>query len=62
LSRAQRFKYRTRYFTDSGIIGGKAFVSDTYRKVNDRFGAKREKLPKPIAGLGGVYSLKRLSG
>ena len=29
LTRVQRFKYRTRYFTDAGIIGGKAFVSDT---------------------------------
>ncbi len=61
LTRAQRFRYRTRYFTDSGIIGGKAFVSDTYRKVKDVYGAKREKLPKPVAGLAGVYSLKRLT-
>ena len=61
LTRAQRFKYRARYFTDSGIIGGKAFVSDTYRKVKDVYGSKREKLPKPVAGLAGVYSLKRLT-
>jgi hypothetical protein len=60
LTRAQRFKYRTRYFTDSGIIGSKAFVSATYRKVKDVYGAKRDKLPKPVAGIRGVYSLKRL--
>ena len=27
LSRSDRFRYRTRYFTDSGIIGSKEFVS-----------------------------------
>jgi len=61
LTRAQRFKYRTRYFTDSGIIGSKVFVSATYRKVQDVYGAKRDKLPKPVAGIRGVYSLKRLT-
>ena len=60
LTRARRFSYRTRYFTDSGIIGGKAFVSSTYRKVKEAFQAKRDKIPKPVSGLGGIYSLKRL--
>jgi len=55
LTRAQRFKYRTRYFTDSGIIGSKAFVSATYRKVKDVYGAKHDKLPKPVTGIRGVY-------
>jgi len=27
LSRNDRFRYRTRYFTDSGVIGSKEFVS-----------------------------------
>ena len=61
LTRARRFKYRTRYFTDSGIIGGKAFVLETYQKVKATFQAKREKRPKPISGLAGIYSLKRLN-
>jgi hypothetical protein len=61
LSRARRFKYRTRYFTDSGIIGGKAFVLETYRKVKGAFQAKRHKTPRPISGLSGIYSLKRLN-
>jgi len=30
LSRSDRFRYRTRYFTDSGAIGSKEFVSKTY--------------------------------
>ncbi|NNF99398.1 MAG: hypothetical protein HKM93_08470, partial [Desulfobacteraceae bacterium] len=54
-------KYRTRYFTDSGIIGTKAYVADTFQRFKDRYPAKREKIPKPVAGLSGMYSLKRLS-
>ena len=61
LSRSDRFKYRTRYFTDSGIIGSKEFVSDHYRKFKDLFMSKNEKIPKPVAGLDGIFSLKRLS-
>ncbi|MFH0730084.1 MAG: hypothetical protein V2B19_27540, partial [Pseudomonadota bacterium] len=61
ISRMDRFKYRTRYFTDSGIIGGRAFVIDTYQKVKESFQAKKNKVPKPVAGLNGIYSLKRLT-
>ena len=61
LTRTRRFTCRTRYPTDSGIIGGKAFVSATYRKVKEAFHARREKIPKPISGFGGIYSLKRLT-
>ena len=61
LKRAQRFRYRTRYFTDSGIIGTKEFVSVNYRRFKDLFMSKRYKIPKPVAGLDGIYSLKRLA-
>ena len=61
LSRSDRFNYRTRYFTDSGIIGSKKFVSSHYRRFKDLFMSKNEKIPKPVAGLNGMYSLKRLS-
>jgi len=60
LKRVQRFRYRTRYFTDSGIIGTKAYVSSNYRRFKDIFMSKNEKIPKPVAGLDGIYSLKRL--
>ena len=56
-----RFRYRTRYFTDSGIIGSKEFVSRNYKQFKDLFQSKHEKKPKPVKGLEGVYSLKRLS-
>jgi REP element-mobilizing transposase RayT len=61
LSRSDRFRFRTRYFTDSGVIGSKEFVSKTYRRFKHHFNSKNEKKPKPIKGLSGVYSLKRLS-
>jgi len=60
LTRARRFLYRTRYFTDSGIIGTKEFVRHSYNRVQEKYEAKREKTPKPISGLSGIYSLKRL--
>jgi len=61
LKRMQRFRYRTRYFTDSGIIGTKEFVSENYQRFKDLFMSKREKVPRPVAGLDGIYSLKRLA-
>jgi hypothetical protein len=61
ISRISRFRYRTRYFTDSGIIGSKEFVSENYQRFKHLFYSKHEKKPKPIKGLSGVYSLKRLS-
>jgi hypothetical protein len=61
LSRSDRFRYRTRYFSDSGVIGSKEFVSKTFRRFKHHFNSKNEKKPKPIKGLSGVYSLRRLS-
>ena len=61
IGRIDRFRYRTRYFTDSGIIGSKEYVSRIYQEFKHYFSSKHEKLPKTIKGLDGVYSLKRLS-
>ena len=61
LSRSDRFRYRTRYFTDSGIIGSKEFVSINYLRFKHFFYSKHAKKPRPIKGLAGMYSLKRLS-
>jgi len=61
ISRISRFRYRTRYFTDSGIIGSKEFVAENYQRFKHLFHSRHEKKPKPIKGLEGVYSLKRLS-
>ena len=61
LSRSDRLRYRTLYFTDSGVIGSKEFVSKTYTRFKHHFHSINEKKPKPVMGLSGVYSLKRLS-
>ena len=61
IGRADRFRYRTRYFTDSGIIGTKEFVSINYQRFKGVFMSKREKIPKLVSGLDGIYSLKRLA-
>ena len=61
INKVDRFRYRTRYFTDSGIIGTKEFVATNYHRFKDIFMSKREKIPKAVAGLDGIYSLKRLA-
>ena len=61
MNRVDRFLHRTRYFTDSGIIGSKVFVDRIYQDFKDYYSSKHEKKPKVIQGLDGVYSLKRLS-
>ncbi|GAB6095963.1 hypothetical protein JCM14469_22160 [Desulfatiferula olefinivorans] len=60
-SRIDRFMSRTRFFTDSGVIGSRAFVAEHYRQFKHVFQCKHEKKPKPIKGLDGIYSLKRLT-
>ncbi|CAB1064633.1 hypothetical protein D1BOALGB6SA_9429 [Olavius sp. associated proteobacterium Delta 1] len=37
------------------------FVSENYQRFKHLFYSKHEKKPKPIKGLDGMYSLKRLS-
>jgi putative transposase len=55
-----RFRYRTRYFTDSGIIGSREFVRRCWQ-VFQTGADQRPRNPRPVAGLEGMYSLKRLS-
>ena len=61
LTPMDRLRFKTRYFTDSGIIGTKSFVSRYYEMFKDNFGSKHIKKPKKIKGFNEVYSLKRLS-
>jgi REP element-mobilizing transposase RayT len=60
ISRTDRFRYRTRYFTDAGIIGSKAFVGEIFDQFKHLLKSKDERKFKPVAGLEGVYSMKRL--
>jgi REP element-mobilizing transposase RayT len=61
LSGMNRFLYRTRYFTDSGVIGTKEFVARCACLFEGHFACRHPKKPRPISGLQGVYSLKRLA-
>jgi len=61
ITRTDRFMNKTRYFTDSSIIGTKAFVAEKYQRFKHMFQSRHEKIPTPIKGLEGMYSLKRLS-
>ena len=61
LTPVDRLLYRTRYFTDSGVIGTKAFVSRCSTLFESHFSSRHAKRPRPIAGLPGVYALKRLA-
>jgi hypothetical protein len=60
ISPISRFRYRTRYFTDSGIIGSKEFVAENYQRFKNLFYSKHGKRPKPAKGLDWMNSLKRL--
>jgi hypothetical protein len=44
LGRIQRFRQRTRYFTDSGIIGTKAIVSAHFQQFKHVFSCKNDKI------------------
>ncbi len=60
LSRTDRFRYRSRYFTDAGIIGSKAFVGEVFDRVKHLLRSKDERRFTPVKGVDGVYSMKRL--
>jgi hypothetical protein len=58
--RVDRFMYRTRYFTDAGIIGSRDFVSEVFDQVKSLLGSKDERSFTPVGGVEGLYSMKRL--
>ena len=60
ISKIDRFRNRTRYFTDSGIIGSKEFVRDNYQKFKDYFQSKHDKKPILVKGLNEIYSMKTI--
>ncbi|MGE0827480.1 MAG: transposase [Candidatus Binatia bacterium] len=61
LTPVDRLRYRTRYFTDSGVIGTKAFVARCAQIFERHFISRHAKRPRSIVGLPGVYALNRLA-
>src|SRR6056297_3748447 len=60
LSRQERFLYRSRYFTDAGIIGSKDFVKTMFDRFKHLLNCKPERKFTPVGGVEGVYSMKKL--
>ncbi|KXB09285.1 hypothetical protein AKJ60_00515 [candidate division MSBL1 archaeon SCGC-AAA385M11] len=61
VGRVDRFMYRSRYFTDAGIIGSKEFVQEVFNQVKHLLRSKNERRFTLIGGVEGVYSMKRLA-
>ncbi|NOY70814.1 MAG: hypothetical protein GXP14_00305 [Gammaproteobacteria bacterium] len=60
LDGVDHFRSRTRYFTDSGIIGRKEFMRQFWLKLKLDEDNPDKHLTR-ISGLAGMFSLKRLS-
>ena len=60
VSRVERFCYRSRYFTDAGIIGSREFVREVFDQVKHLLDSKDERKFTPIGAIEGIYSMKKL--
>ena len=60
ISGLDHLKYRSRYFTDSAIIGSRMFVAEKYQQFEELFAHRKSKKPVPIRGMDAVFSLRRL--
>jgi hypothetical protein len=60
MKRFELFCYRTRYFSDAGILGSKEFVQEVFDQAKHLLKSKDERKFTPVAGSDGVYSMKRL--
>ena len=60
VSRALLFRYRSRYFTESVVLGSKDFVQEVYSNLRTFLKTKQDRDPTRIKGLDGLYSMKRL--
>jgi hypothetical protein len=60
MKRFELFCYRTRYFSDAGILGSKEFVQEVFDQVKHLLKSKDERKFTSVGGADGVYSMKRL--
>lgn len=60
ITRHDRFRLKTRFFTESCILGSREFVKEHSRFLKKVFGGNHDKKPMKIKGLDGLYSLRRL--
>ena len=60
VSTALLFRHRSRYFTESVVLGSKDFVRGVYADLRTFLKTKQDRDPTKINGLEGLYSMKRL--
>ena len=60
LSRGQVFRSRIRYFTEGLIIGSRSFVKETAEKIREILKLKRERRPRKVGVVEGLYSFRAL--
>ena len=58
LTRKEVFRYRVRYFTEGLIIGSRNFVRETAEKVRELLKLKRERRPRKVGPVEGLYSFR----
>jgi hypothetical protein len=46
----QMLRWKIRYFTDSGVVGSRAFVEGMFEQCRDRFGPKRKSGARKMRG------------
>lgn len=60
ISRPTLFRYRSRYFTESVVLGSRLFVQGIYGRLQPYLQTRRNRDPIKVHGAAGLYSLKRL--
>ncbi|VFQ43011.1 transposase [Desulfoluna butyratoxydans] len=61
ISGSSLVKGRIRHFTESGVIGSRAFVEATCRRFKNKSFSTRARIPRVIEGGGGLFVVKRVS-
>jgi hypothetical protein len=58
LTRREVFRYRIRYSTEGLIIGSRNFVRETAEKIKEVLKLKRERRPRKVGLVEGLYSFR----
>ena len=61
ITRPALFRYRSRYFTESVVLGSRVFVKALYRRLQPCLKTRKDRAPVRVQGSEGLYSLKRLN-
>jgi REP element-mobilizing transposase RayT len=54
------FRHRVRYFTEGSILGSRKFVKETSEKLRDLLKFKRERRPRKVGSVKGLYSFREV--